>query len=70
MGEPGAAGGVVYGAGVDVGIEGEHGSVMALNEDEVEAIGERELGDLFLKILQALGRTLEGDGARQDGYEE
>ncbi len=55
VGDAGGAGGIVDGAGVHVGVEGDHGRFMPLDDDEVQAVGEREFCNFFLKFLQALG---------------
>ncbi len=55
VGEAGAAFGVVDGAGVDVGVEGDHGRLVAFEDDEVHAVGEGEFGDALREFLEVLG---------------
>ena len=66
VGEAGAAFGVVDGAGVDVGVEGDHGRLVAFEDDEVHAVGEGEFGDALLEFLEVLG----GQDRGQSEWEE
>src|SRR5258707_10913533 len=54
MGDSGFAGRIVHRADVHVSMERNHRRFMTLDHDEMQAIGERELGDFFLKILERL----------------
>ena len=67
VGEAGSAFGVVNGAGVDVGVEGDDGGFMAFEDDEVESVGEGELGDLFFESFEVLGVERGGGEARDEG---
>ena len=55
VGETGAAFGIVHRAGIDVGVEGNHGRFVAFEHDEVHAVGEGEFGDALREFLQILG---------------
>ncbi len=67
VGDAGFAAGIVHGAGVHEGMEGDHGRVMPLEHDKVQAVGERELGDALFEI----GERLRGaGGGGQDGDQE
>jgi len=50
---------IVHRAGVHVGVEGNHGRLVTLQNDEMHSVRERELGDAFLEFLQILrhGKT-------------
>ncbi len=54
--DPGLAARIVHRAGVDIGVERDHRRFMPLENDEVESVAERKLGDPLLKILQGLRR--------------
>jgi len=66
VGESGAAFGVVDGTGVYVGVEGDHGRLVAFEDDEVHAVGEGEFSDALREFLEVLGRKRSG----QDEWEE
>ena len=72
--EAGAAIGVVDRAGVHVGVEGDHRGFVAFDhQDEVQAVGEGELGDFFLELLEiGVGQILGGEivGGQQAGQQE
>ena len=53
--EAGAAGGIVHRADVHIGVEGHHRRLMPFNDQEGEAVGQRELGDFFFEVLEGLG---------------
>jgi len=71
VGEAGFAFRVVDGAGVHVGVERDDRGFVAFEDDEVEAVGEGELGDAFFEVLEVLGREGrdEDDGGERDGDE-
>jgi hypothetical protein len=46
---------IVHRAGVHERVKGDHGSFVPLENDEVEAVGQRELGDALFEILEGLG---------------
>ena len=54
--DAGLAARIVHRAGVDIGVERDHRRLMPLENDEVQSVGERELGDALFKILQGLRR--------------
>jgi hypothetical protein len=55
MGDAGLAAGIVYRSGVHVGVERYDRRFVPLEDDEVQAIGERKLRNTLLKILKGLG---------------
>ena len=57
--------GIVDGAGVDIGVEGDDGRLVAFADDEVQAVGKGEFGDLFLEFLQIL--RLRQKGQKEGG---
>ncbi len=52
MRDPGLAARIVHRPGVDIGVEGDHRRLMALENDEMQSVAERKLGDPLLKIFQ------------------
>ncbi len=58
--DAGFAAGIVHGADVHVGVEGDHRRLMAFNDQKMEAVGEGELGDFFLKVFKGLRREQRG----------
>src|SRR5581483_1546663 len=57
MSDAGLAGGVVHRAGIDVGVKGNDRGFVALGDDEVKSVGERELSYFFFEFLKTLCRS-------------
>ena len=56
---------IVHRPRVHVGMERDHGRIVTLQNDEMQAVGKRELRDPLFELLQGLGGTERGAEQRQ-----
>jgi hypothetical protein len=63
--DPGFPAGIVHGANVDVSMERHDRGFVALNDQKSQAVGERELGDLFLEFFERLAGEEKGDTEKE-----
>ena len=58
--------GIVHGAGVHIGMEGDDRRFMALENDEVQPVGQGELGDALFEVLQGLRNQREREYQQEE----
>ena len=54
VGDAGFSTGIVDGSGIDEGVEGDDGCLMAFDDDEMKPVGEGELRDGFFEFSEGL----------------